>query len=85
MYNNGFQVLDEQAKDKMHELANSHAKIHIPDTTITACSVASKIIESSGLKMQTANMISNMAVKSISNLCNDIYASHTVVYNGLIN
>lgn len=76
MNNNGFQEIDEQTKDKFHEMVNSYAKIYIPDENFAFAKSISQMVDMSGLKIQTANMLSKIAAQTISNLCSEMQVYH---------
>lgn len=84
MNNYGFQEIDEQTKDKFHEMVNSYAKIYIPDENFAFAKSIAKMVDMSGLKIQTANMLSKIAVQTISNLCSEMQVYHKVAEEAAI-
>lgn len=76
MSNYGFQEFDEQTKEQFHELANSFARIHIPDENFVFAKSISQMVDMSGLKIQTANMLSRIVAQTISNLCSEMQVYH---------
>ncbi len=84
MNNYGFQEIDEQTKDKFHEMVNSYAKIYIPDENFAFAKSIAKMVDMSGLKIQTANMLSKIAAQTISNLCSEMQVYHKVAEEAAI-